>query len=159
MIKFKDIITEIGDNIQIAPGSSFTINDNGGTVSFKFLSDTYFVDIRLIINMSDKIAVSIDFYANGSAEMTNQNNALKVMSFVLGAIQEWLDRYVKRYGPKELVYIKYDPKKEEVESGNRRDTLYKYYLTKFAKSKDSKVSFSETGGIVAKFEPAIKITT
>lgn len=35
MIKFKDIITEIGDNIQTAPGSTFTINENDGTISFK----------------------------------------------------------------------------------------------------------------------------
>ena len=124
MIKFRDILTEIGDNIQIAPGSTFTINENGGTVSFKHSNDTYHVDIRLLINMSDKIAMSIDFYANDSTEMTNQNNALKIMSFVLGSIQEWLTIYAKRYGGKELIYIKYDPKKEDAEPGNRRDTLY-----------------------------------
>lgn len=157
MIKFRDILTEIGDNIQIAPGSTFTINENGGTASFKYLNDTYFVDIRLLINISDKIAISIDFYANGSTEMTNQNNALKIMSFVLGATQEWLTRYAKKYDEKALIYIKYDPKKEDDESGNRRDTLYKYYLTKFAKAKGSNVSFSAVGGIVAKFDPAIKI--
>ena len=43
------------------------------------------------------------------------------------------------------------------EIGNKRDRLYRAYLEKFAKRYNSNVTFSTTGGIVAKFEPELEI--
>lgn len=96
-------------------------------------------------------------------QMTNHHQALRVMSYIVGSIDYWLRKYKNKYfknEPLKLIYMKFNPKSEEGEIGadNRRNRLYQSYITKFAKRYNSTVTFSNTGGIIAKFNPELEIS-
>ena len=164
-MKLKQILNEIGDSNQIPSGAKFLVLKNSGEVEFSFLGDKYLIHIRIPIQQNNRIALTIDFYTlENNMDLTNKGQALKVMSYVVGCIEEWIKRYNKKFNQTEIVYIKYDPKSEESEeqdfdkiskneSANKRDRLYRTFIEKFAKRYNSNVTFTTQGGVVAKFEP------
>lgn len=161
---FNSILTEIGDTATPAPSARFVVGEYKGSVEFPFLDDQYNIDIRLPIKTDEYMTMAIDFDVDGNDEyaMTNKNNALKVMSFVVGGVEEWIRRYNKKFGKLPIVYIKYNPKAENsetsAESGiNARDRIYRMYIEKFANRHGSSTTFYNQGGIVAKFEPRLTI--
>ena len=164
IMKIKDILNEIGNTSTLPPATNFAITDHTGQVNFDFLGQTYRIDIRIIVKHENKIALAMDFGTDDAKDsMTNKGQALKVMSYIVGCIEEWCNRYRQKFFKTEtlnVVYIKYNPKSESDEEegiGNKRDRLYRAYIEKFAKRYNSNVTFSTTGGIVAKFEPELEI--
>lgn len=163
---FNQILVEVGDRIQVPPNASFVINyDHGGGIGFEFNNLRYFVFVEIPIRQENNLVLSISFSTDEHGhDMTNQNNPLKLMSMVTGAIEEWCVRYAQKYF-KDLGivirYIKYDPKSEDSELSsefkNRRDRLYRTFLDKFARKYNSRISWSVSGGISAVFNPPIKI--
>lgn len=97
--------------------------------------------------------------------MTNRNAALQVMSYVVGGVEMWLSKYKDKYLNGEnlvIPYIKFNPKSEDTENWssddlNRRDRLYRVYITKFASRYGSTASFSVVSGINAVFNPNLTI--
>ena len=163
---YKSVLNEIGDSSSTPPNSRYFVSRNSGEVEFAFGKSNYIIVIRIPILQENKMALSIDFTTRESdLEMTNQHQALKVMSYIVGGLEEWLSRYKTKFYNDlgiEIVYIKYDPKSEESEEWNaddfnRRDKIYRAFLTKFAKKYNTSVSFQEGSGIVAKFNPSLKI--
>lgn len=162
----EQIIKEIGEAGKVPPDAKFTIGEHDGTVHFTFMEDKYEIQIRFPIKQDNSVVMTTDFYTEANKEnMTNKNQALKVMSYVVGCIEEWLIRYKKKFlkGQElQVIYIKYNPKSEEGESStesgmNARDRIYRVYLEKFAKRYGSNVSFSTGNGTVAKFDPKLTI--
>lgn len=170
-MKLRWILNEIGDTINIPHGINVVVSEYSGNVKFKFLDVFYTIEIRIPIKQDNKIVVSVDFYTTTdgkrfdpqtSYNITNQHQALKVMSYIVGSIEYWLKQYKDKFFksiPLQLIYIKFDPKAEEDESGadNRRNKLYQAFITKFAKRYGSTVTFSNTGGITAKFNPELTL--
>lgn len=164
-MKLKQILNEIGDSNQIPSGAEFLVLKNSGECEFSFLGDKYLIHIRIPVNRDNSIVLTIDFYTlEGNMDLTNKGNPLRVMSYVVGCIEEWIKQYNKKFSQTEIVYIKYDPKSEESEeqdfdkiskndSANKRDRLYRNFIEKFAKKYNSKTIFTTQGGVVAKFEP------
>lgn len=164
----EQMLSEIGDISKAPHSGKYYIGPHSGIIEFQFIGLKYKVDIRLPIKSGNKIAISVDFTTEQEEDnMTNQHQALKVMSYIVGSLQEWLHRYKKKYFRNdvlELVYIKFNPKSETAEIGkqnddstNKRDRLYRMYIKKYAESHNSSVSFHTSGGIIAKFDPYIKI--
>lgn len=159
-MKIKYILNEIGDTSQVPTGATFSVMQIGGNVNFDFLGNRYNVLIRIPVKQEDKLALVVDFSADNQTELTNKNQPIKVMGFVVGCISEWLLKYKEKFGEINVIYIKYDPKSETDEeegAGNRRDRLYRMFIEKFAKRYNSTVNFSTTGGITAMFKPPIEI--
>lgn len=162
---YESILNEIGDSVQV-PNASYFVSKNSGEVKFNFLGDEYFISVRLpILDDSSspiKMVAAIDFDINGGTDhtMTNKHNALKLMSFVVGGLEEWFKRYSKKFGTIQVIYIKYNPKSEEdetiVANSNKRDRVYRMFIEKFAKRYGSAVSFSTSGGISSNFKPPIE---
>lgn len=169
----EQIIYEVGNRSEVPPGAIFNTSQYKGHVKFSFLQDEYTIEIRLIINAPKdeeniiKIALGVDFYTGDvNNDMTNKHQALKLMSYIVGSIEEYLIRLQKeeaRGNSLQLLYIKFNPKSEEhehtkmVDVINRRDRLYRIYIDSFANKYGSTVTFSSMGGIVAKFDPPIII--
>lgn len=163
---YEQVLSEIGDSVQV-PNASYFISKHSGEVKFNFLGDEYFISIRLPILDDERnpirLSAMIDFDINGGNEheMTNKHNALKLMSFVIGGLEEWFKRYSKKFGTIEVNYIKYNPKSEDDESfgtdGNKRDRVYRMFVEKFAKRYNSNVTFSTVGGVTAIFRPMLEI--
>lgn len=151
---YESILTEIGDSAQVPPGTEF---GNRG-IKFNFEGLTFIISINKLIENDNKLAISVDFKTiGGDHEMTNQNQPLKLMGFIVGSIFEWLNKYSLN---NQLIYIKYNPKSESDETkviGNKRDRLYRMFIEKFAKRYNSDVTFSTAGGIIAQFKPPIEI--
>lgn len=172
-MKMRNIITEIGDSSIVVNNAKFDINENRGKVSFRLLENSYEIDIRsqfkVNIGHPTTMILIVSFSTNETgSDLTNKGQPLKVMSNVVGGIEEWIKRYNKRFGQTEIVYIKYDPKSESDEqqdfdkisksnSANKRDRLYRVFIEKFSKRYNSTVSFTTQGGVVAKFEPYLKV--
>lgn len=165
-IREEQLLKEIGDRFEIPQGATFQIHEYEGKVKFKFLDDDYLVAIRLPIKQGNQAGMTVDFITNNDldAKMTNKGSALKVMSYVVGSIDEWIKRYKKYYfnnDPFKLIYIKFNPKSEsgEISSefANKRDKLYRIYINQFASKYGSQVEYSSGGGITAKFNPKIII--
>lgn len=159
-------INEIGNTSTPPPGASYSISTGNGHVSFDFSGHKYIVDIRVPVQQGPKIALTLDFTtADKGDSMTNANRALTVMSYIVGSIETWLEKYKKKYFPGEplsVVYIKYNPKSEESEDwgeaqSNKRDRLYRMYLEKFGRKHGTSTSFVTQGGIIAKFDPPLII--
>jgi hypothetical protein len=158
---YESVLTEIGDSSHVPAGATFSVMQIGGNVNFDFLGNQYNVLIRILVKQEDKIALVIDFDADGETDMTNKNQPIKVMGFVVGCISEWLSKYKEKFGETNLIYIKYNPTAESDETkviGNKRDQLYRMFIEKFAKRYGSAVNFSTAGGIIAQFKPPIEIT-
>lgn len=157
---YESILTEIGDSVQVPPGATFNVLSHVSEVKFDFSGNKYTVSIRILMKQDDKIAIVIDFDADGETEMTNKNQPIKVMGFIVGCISEWFLKYKEKFGETKLIYIKYNPKSESDETkviGNKRDRLYRMFIEKFAKRYNSDVTFSTAGGIIAQFKPPIEI--
>lgn len=162
---YKGILKEIGDSIQPPPNGQYKVSTHGGSVYFNFLDDKFQIDIRLPVVQSNKMALGVDFTTESSGfNMTNKGQPLKVMSYVTGGIEKWLQKYSQQEldgGEIELVYIKFNAKGEDDEldryDSNRRNKLYQYYLTKFAKQYNASVQFDFTNGTTARFQPHLKI--
>lgn len=165
-MKLKYILKEIGDSVQV-PNASYFISKHSGEIKFNFLGDEYFISVRLPILNDERshirLAAMIDFDINSGNDhaMTNKHNALKLMSFVVGGLEEWFKRYSKKFGIIEINYIKYNPKSEDDETfgtdGNKRDRVYRMFIEKFAKRYGSTTTFINSGGIVAVFKPHLEI--
>lgn len=164
---YNQLLTEIGDSIQIPPGVSFSAHSTGGNVKFNYLEDDYEITIKFPIKQGNKLAVEISFGTRRNKQwMTNKNQPLKIMSYIVGCVEEFLKRYAKKYDKVdnlEIVYIKFNPETEDSTDTssegniNRRDRLYKAYINNFAKRYESTVSWSSSGGIIAKFNPPLII--
>lgn len=169
---YESILNEIGDSVQVPPGARFNVGAHGGNCQFKFLEDNYKIEIRIIIQNEGKIAISVDFYTtddsnrfkNGDYNLTNKGQPLKVMSYVVGCIESWLNEWKEDFLKNdilELNYIKFNPKSESDEkfddNGNKRDRLYRMFIEKFAKKYNSNVTFSTVGGVTAIFRPMLEI--
>jgi hypothetical protein len=163
---YESILNEIGDSVQVPSGAKFKMTEYEGKVEFDLFVDQYSVTIRIVIKQSNQVALAIDFIANNdiNASMTNKGNAIKVMSNVVGCIDEWLKRYKKHFfnnDPLLLNYLKFNPKSESDEKfdegGNKRDRLYRMFIEKFAKKYNSNVTFSTVGGVTAIFRPMLEI--
>lgn len=157
---YESILTEIGDSAQVPSGADFAVMAHTGEVKFDFTGNEYTVSIRIAVKQEDKIALVIDFDADGETDMTNKNQPIKVMGFIVGCISEWLSKYKEKFGETNLVYIKYNPKSESDETkviGNKRDKLYRIFIEKWAKRYNSSTQFSTGGGIFANFKPPIEI--
>lgn len=109
----------------------------------------------------------VDFYVSSNKDkyqMTNKGNALEVMSNIMGAIVLFFDKYYKSFiknskyddGTLMLKNLGYNPKYEH-EDDTRRDRIYRMYIKKLASKHKSKVSFSESGGITAIFNPPLTL--
>ena len=161
---FESILNEIGDSSQIPSGAKFSISEFKGLVKFNFMSDDYTVEIRLPVKQDIGMGMTVDFFANNdqNAGMTNKGHALKIMSFVVGSIEEWIRRYYKKFGSLPIFYLKFNPKSESEETQNKdginsRDRIYRIFIEKFAKKYNSTVIFSNVGGISAQFKPPLTI--
>lgn len=165
---YEQILNELGDISEVPSGATFRVHEYEGIVNFAFLGNTYKLSIRLPIKQGNKAALTVDFTTNElSDELTNKGQALKVMSYIVGCIEEWLRRYKKYYlnnDALELMYIMFNPKSEYSELGkesddgvNKRDRIYRMYIDKFAKNHGSTVAWSTSGGVIAKFTPNIII--
>jgi len=154
---YESILNEIGDSAQVPPGAKFTDH----IIKFDFGELTFIVNINKLVDYDNKLAISVDFTTEFKAfDLTGQNQPLKLMSYIIGGIFEWLDKF---HRGKELIYIKYDPRSEQSEmkpgeySPNQRDKLYRILIEKHAKKYGSSVNFSTTGGIIAQFKPPLEI--
>ena len=163
-MKLRSILNEIGDRFSLPPGTRFQVKETNGTAKFKLGKLEYIVKIKVPLAMSARMVIVVDFETQtGGTDMTNAGNALEVMSSVVGSIEAWLKQYIKKYGPHKLVYIKYNPKSEEgsevwsQDNLNRRDKLYRVFISKFAQKYNSSVEFDSSGGITAKFKPELTI--
>ena len=170
---YESILNEIGDSAQVPPGVKFNVGEQVGNCQFKFLESNYKIEIRIPIQNENKIALTVDFYTTdesnrfkpGDYDLTNKGQPLKVMSFIVGSIEEWINQYKEKFHQNddlEVIYIKYDPKSENAEDfsntdGNSRHRLYRIFIEKYAKRNGSSVTFSTTGGIVAQFKPPLTI--
>lgn len=163
-MKLRTILNEIGSRVTPPPRASYMINQSDGKVAFDTDGIGYIVNISIPAAMLGKIMLVVSFETHGgNYDMTNLNKPLQVMSYVVGAIKEFVSKYNKKYGSHSLVYIQYSPKSEENEKWsrdnlNRRDKMYRIFIEKFAQEYGSSTSFSVSGGnIVARFDPPIVI--
>lgn len=163
---FKTILSEIGDRSAAPKNATYSVHESGGKVHFDFGDDRYIINIELPVKQNNKIAPVISFATDtGEFAMTNRNAALQVMSNIVGGVEVWLSKYKEKYldGENLIVpYLKFNPKSEDTENWseddlNRRDRLYRAYITKFASRYGSTVSFSTTAGINAVFNPNLTI--
>lgn len=160
---YNQFLLEIGERAEIPPGAKFNITEYKGSVEFDFMGDKYVIAIRLPIKQGTIATISIDFdVVGGEFQMTNKNQMLKVMSFVVGSIEEWAIQYQKKYDTTQIAYIKFNPKSEGSETANQegnnaRDRIYRIYIEKFAKKYGSDVKFTTMGGITALFNPKLEI--
>ena len=150
IMKLRKILNEIG-NTTIPPNTKFSTNN----IKFKFENINYQIDFRIGVEDAERFSVFIDFYANGDTSLTNQNQPLKVMSYIFGCIEEWLRRKKKK-----CIYIGYNPKSESDEtpnilSVNKRDRVYRMYLSKIADKFGSEVEFLIHGNVIARFNPPL----
>ena len=162
---YEQIISEIGDNVIVPPGATYEVHEHTGKVQFTFMDDDYTTLIRFPIKSGNIAVLTLDFFTDsseGEVALTNKHAALKAMSYIVGSLEEWLNRYKSKYledGEQlSIPYFKFNPKSEseetvDDESFNRRDKLYRAYISKFAAKHGVSVTFSNTGGVVAKFEP------
>lgn len=163
-MKLRDILYEIGDRFALPANAKMTVSEGSGTVKFKLGKFDYIVKISVPVAMSGRMAMVVDFETlTTGTDMTNAGNALEVMSSVVGSIEGWVKQYNKKYGQHGLVYIKYNPKSEgddetwTPDSLNRRDKLYRVFISKFAQKYKSSVDFDSSGGITAKFKPELSV--
>lgn len=161
---YNQLLLEIGERAEIPPGAKFNITEYKGSVEFDFMGDKYVINIRLPIKQGNIAIFAIDFdVVGGQFQMTNKNQMFKVMSYVVGSIEEWVMRYQKKFEPLQIVYIQYIPKSEEGEKrtstgDNARDRIYRMYMEKFAKKYNSSVTFNDTVGIIKSiFNPKLEI--
>lgn len=161
---YQEMLLEIGSRAEIPPNAKFQITEHKGSVQFDFMSTVYNIDIRLPIKQGNVATLAIDFDVVGNDyKMTNQGQMLKVMSYVVGSLEEWIARYQAKFEPLQIIYIQYHPKSEESETQtddgkNARDRVYKIYIEKFAKRHGSETAFSTSGGsTIAKFNPKLEI--
>ena len=169
MLKLKNIINEIITEIGTIPkppsNARFTVWKHSGIVNFSINNLNYIIDIRVIIQQDNKIAISVDFStAEHEYELTNAKNPFLIIGYIMASVEEWLIHYSKQYCDQncELIYLKFDPKSENDENLdadmlNKRGRIYKLYITKFSEKYNSTAQFSNVGGIVAKFNPPINI--
>lgn len=172
---FKQALLEIGDTVSTPPGLTMHMNRLEESIcKFTYDGDEYSVRISIpVIDDMDesavKMALGIDFGVGdldgNSFSLTNKNQPLKIMSYIIGTLSEWLTRYHQKYYPNgvlNIIYIKYDPKSEEDEeygdNGNKRDRVYRMFIEKFAKRLNSSVRFTDHRfGINAIFNPPLQI--
>lgn len=89
---YESILNEIGDSIQVPPGATF----GHGAIEFKFENTIYYIWISPFEH-NGLLSLSIDFLVpETKTDMTNQNKPLKVMSYIVGSIEEWLSRYYSK---------------------------------------------------------------
>ena len=172
---YKSMLNEIGDTVSTPPGLTMNMNRLGDSIcKFTHDGDDYSVEISILMrdDMDEsavKLALGIDFgvgeIAGNSFSLTNKNQPLKIMSYIIGTLSEWLTKYQQKYYPEgalSIIYIKYDPKSEEDEeygdNGNKRDRIYRMFIEKFAKRMNSTVKFSDHRfGVDAMFKPPLQI--
>jgi len=163
---YKQLLKEIGESGSVPPDAKFKHTEYSGSVDFKFLGNKYTILIRFPVKQGNVAVMAFDFETKESEHgMTNKHQALKVMSYVVGCIEEWIKQYKQKFMKGEdlqISYIKYNPKSEEgevaTEDGvNARDRVYRLYIEKFAKKYGSSTTFSSSGGIVASFSPKLTI--
>lgn len=174
---YRQILNEIGNSSEVPPNAKFTVGQHSGKIGFKFMDDDYSIEIRVPIMKDDDpsdilMALTVDFDTNnGDYKLTNKGNPLKVMGYVVGSIEGWLLKYLKKFGSGKLqiAYIKFNPKSEDSEIGstssgeddnegrNKRDRLYRMFIDKFAKKHGVGVTYSTTAGIIAIFNPKLII--
>ena len=132
-------LNEIGDRV-ITPAIikkydwpfDTTGNDDGKTFFYNIQIDEtiYVVCIQLITN-GNMTALKIDFgkYSKGNmtADMTNLNNMLKVMSNLMGVFKEWL----KSYDGNETIYSVIIEGKSEFSDDDRRSKIYDSYTKSY----------------------------
>lgn len=161
-MKIKYILNEIGETMTVPSGARFNVTEYKGNVVFNFLELKYKIDIRVLFKQENRITLAIDFETDKTSyDMTNQHQALKAMSYIVGSIDAWLKKYKTKIFKNEsfnIIYIKFNPKAESSEQGadNRRNRLYQAFISKFAKKYNSTATFTESGGIVASFKPPIQ---
>lgn len=169
MIKLKnilnEIITEIGDVSTVPNNAHFSVSNLDGQVTFKINDLNYVIYIRVIIKQEYNFAVAVDFKTEETEyELTNAQNPILIMGYIMASIEKWLKLYSKKYCDSQgkLIYLKFDPKSEDSENLdnsnlNKRGRVYKMYITKFAQRYNTNPQFITSGGIVAKFNPPIEI--
>lgn len=167
MLKLKniinEIITEIGDVSTVPNNAHFSVSNLDGQVTFKINDLNYVIYIRVIVKQEYNFAVAVDFKTEENEyELTNAQNPILIMGYIMASIEKWLKLYSKKYCDSQgkLIYLKFDPKSENDENLdtdmlNKRGRIYKLYITKFSEKYNSTAQFSNVGGIVAKFNPPI----
>jgi hypothetical protein len=164
---YRDIkkLNEIGDRIQKPPSGIYDVGTYDGKIKFVVDQLEYTIEIKVPTINPPKISLVVDFYTGDeNNDMTNAHAALKVLSYIVGGVEEWLKRY-KEYVKTEkleVVYLRFNPKSEndemELGSNNRRSKLYQAFIKKFASNYGSDVQFTVSGGkINATFIPELKI--
>ena len=103
---YQEMLLEIGSRAEIPPNAKFQITEHKGSVQFDFMSTVYNIDIRLPIKQGNVATLAIDFDVVGNDyKMTNQGQMLKVMSYVVGSLEEWIARYQAKFEPLQIIYI------------------------------------------------------
>lgn len=141
MKKFREWekLNEIGDRI-ITPSIikkydwpfDTTGNDDGKTFFYNIqIDETVYVICIQLITRENKTALKIDFgkssNGNMTADMTNLNNMLKVMSNLVGVFKEWL----KDYKGNETIYSVIIEGKSEFSDDVRRSKIYDSYTKSY----------------------------
>lgn len=162
-MKLKQIINEIGDRSQLPAGVRYLVGEYKGSVKFTFLGDDYLLDIKVIIKNSGKIGLFVEFTANKDNEsygLTNKNAAIELMSYIVGGLEEWMTKYLKKYGDYSVALLRYIAKSENDEpeiNNNVRDRLYQKFIERFAKKYGSEIVITQQNGTNIKFNPPLTI--
>ena len=108
----------------------------------------------------------ISFMANSDYDygLTHSHQLLQVMANVIGSIEGWIVEYKKLTKDEHLFItgLQFQPKSEPGESNieNRRDIIYRHYISQLAKKYNTSSIFSSnssSSSVKAEFNPPIKI--
>lgn len=155
-MKLRRILNEIGQIVS-PPGMKLSRT----SVMFTYDGEKYVIHFKIVLKMQNRIALKIEYAtSSGGFNLTNQNQPLKIFSYIFGGIEEWIKKYQNN---KEIVYISYNPKSEDGETPekdviNRRDKIYRLYIKKLADQYDTEVNFQIGGNVFARFNPPLTIT-
>lgn len=162
-MKLKQILREIGDRSQLPQGAKYLVGEYKGNVKFNFLGDDYLLDIKVIIKNSGKIGLFVEFSVNKDNEsygLTNKNAAIELMSYIVGGLEEWITKYLKKYGEYSVALLRYIAKSEadeETINNNVRDKLYQKFIERFAKKHGSEITVTQQNGTNVRFDPPLTL--
>lgn len=160
-------LIEVGDRVKSPPGATYHLNKNGSIFLFRLDDLSYKVNID-VTDHYESVALNVYFKSfEAEYDLTNKHQALKLMSYIVGGIAECMKKYKEEFTPEKDVLkidtIYYTPKSEDDETGsseviNKRDSLYRAFVKKFANSYNSDVTFDVSRDLVtAYFEPYLEI--
>lgn len=108
---YESILNEIGDSIEKPSEGIYIIDsETTGLVKFEWLNDEYGIGIHLPVFQenegSTRIAIITYFdVIGGTFRLTDKNQPLKLIGFIVGSLVEWMARWKKKFSKNNKVEL------------------------------------------------------